>query len=66
MAMTANTAPTLALSVKEFCASLGICKASFYKLVKTGTAPPMVRIGHRLVIARTSAEAWLKARELAA
>ena len=63
MAMNDTNAQTLALSVKDFCHSIGICKASFYKLVKQGEAPPTARIGHRLVIARTSAEEWLKARE---
>lgn len=53
----------LAFSIKDFCRSISLSKSSFWKLVRNGTAPPMARIGHRLVIRREAAEAWLKEKE---
>jgi excisionase family DNA binding protein len=53
----------LALSVAEFCTATGISKRTFWNLVKNNDAPPLVRIGRRVVIRTEAAEAWLKAKE---
>ena len=40
----------LALSVAEFCTATGISKRTFWNLVKNNDAPPLVRIGRRVVL----------------
>ncbi len=53
----------LALSVKEFCQSVGISHRTFWNLVNRGEAPPLVRVGRRVLIRTDTADAWLKERE---
>jgi predicted DNA-binding transcriptional regulator AlpA len=64
MSDTSNPDP-LAYSVKSFCKAISLSPSSFWKMKRNGEAPPMTRIGHRLVIRREAAEAWLKSREAA-
>jgi excisionase family DNA binding protein len=48
-----------------FCSRVGISRRTFYALLERGEAPPVVRIGRRVLIRREAGEAWLKARETA-
>ena len=57
---------TECLTIKQFCKDVGIAVRTFYVLRTRGEAPPVVRIGRRVVIRRAAAEAWLAARETAA
>jgi predicted DNA-binding transcriptional regulator AlpA len=45
-------------SVDAFCARNGICKASFYNLVKRGQAPEVLKIGARTTITEEAEAEW--------
>ncbi len=47
-----------ALSVNEFCASHGICRASFYNLLKAGVGPRLMKVGRRTLISVNAAREW--------
>jgi predicted DNA-binding transcriptional regulator AlpA len=57
------TSTTLAISLNDFCRSVGISRRSFYALASRGEAPPTVKIGRRRVVRNETAAAWLRARE---
>jgi excisionase family DNA binding protein len=50
-------------TMDEFCARVRISCRTFYALLERDEAPPVVRIGRRVLIRREAGEAWLKARE---
>jgi predicted DNA-binding transcriptional regulator AlpA len=50
-------------SITEFCAYVGISRALFYRLQKQRVGPAETRIGSRVLIAKDTAAAWLKAQE---
>lgn len=52
-----------AISITEFCRSIGISRRSLYTLLDRGEGPPTIRIGRRRVIRREAADAWLRSRE---
>ena len=56
----------LAMNVPEFCKAVGISKRTFWNLAKRGEAPPVVRIGRRVVIRLEAADDWLRGLEQAA
>ena len=45
-------------SVEAFCRRNGICKASFYNLVKRGNAPSVLKIGARTTITEEAEADW--------
>lgn len=45
-------------SVREFCTAYGISRALFYKLVKAGRAPALMKVGRRTLISRSAATLW--------
>jgi len=47
-----------ALSVKEFCAAHGICRASFYNLLKAGIGPRLMKAGRRTLITVSASREW--------
>lgn len=47
-------------SVKDFCQSFGISIPLFYKLLKGGTAPKIMKVGRRTLITSEAAEDWKK------
>lgn len=66
MTYTQSTAAApMAMSVQEFCQSIGISSRTFYNLAERGEAPPTVNIGRRVVIRVQAAEKWLADREAA-
>ena len=55
--------PCATLSLAEFAEMVGVSKRLVYKLVKSNDAPPLMRVGRRVLIRREAAEQWLAARE---
>ena len=57
-----NLAPTVkdppAYSVSEFCAAHRIARGTFYKLLKAGEGPQIVKVGRRTLIPGEAAFAW--------
>jgi excisionase family DNA binding protein len=47
-----------AFSVSEFCRRHGICRATFYNLLKANGGPAVMRVGSRVLISREAAEQW--------
>lgn len=57
--------PALAYTVKEFCQATGISPRTFYALKAKRKAPPLTRIGRRVLIRVEAAQQWLKQKEAA-
>ena len=53
----------LAISRSEFCEQFGIGNTLFYKMLKTGEGPKLMRCGGRILIANDTAVAWMRSRE---
>ena len=51
------------VSLSEFADMLGVSKRLVYKLIDRDDAPPLIRIGRRVLIRRDAAERWLIERE---
>ena len=51
-------------SVDAFCERQGICRASFYNLVKRGEAPNVIRIGVAVRITEESETEWMRSRSV--
>lgn len=47
-----------ALSVIEFCRSFGISRSMFYKLLREGRGPRLMKIGRRTLITPEAAQEW--------
>ncbi len=58
--MTQNTP---AKSVSEFCQNNNISQSFFYKLLKQGKAPRIMKIGNRTIITAEAENEWRKAME---
>lgn len=56
----------LAMSKREFCEQFGIGNTLFYKMLKTGEGPKLMRCGGRILVATDTALAWMRSREEAA
>lgn len=54
-----DTAPA-AYSVDDFAVAYGFCRATAYKLLRTGRGPAVLKIGTRTLITRESAEKWAR------
>jgi excisionase family DNA binding protein len=52
------------LSVSEFCQQSGISRALFYKLVREGNGPRIMKVGRRTLISGQAAEEWQRAMEV--
>jgi len=55
--------PTL-LSVADVLSELRICKAFFYKLVRSARGPILTKIGDRTFVSRANLTSWLATCEL--
>jgi predicted DNA-binding transcriptional regulator AlpA len=60
-----NSGHRPALSVDQFCAKYGVCRASFYNLLKAGRGPKVMKLGSRTLISAEADEAWRAERESA-
>lgn len=47
-----------AFSVAQFCEAHGISRGLFYRLLKLGDGPDVMKVGDRLLISTEAAEAW--------
>jgi predicted DNA-binding transcriptional regulator AlpA len=52
------------MSIRQFCNSVGISAALYFKLKRQGKGPPTVRIGKRVVILHSDAEKWIEENRL--
>jgi predicted DNA-binding transcriptional regulator AlpA len=52
-----------ALSVNSFCQAHSISRALFYKLLRDGEGPMVIKAGRRTIISLEAAEAWRKQME---
>ena len=52
-------------TISEFCRTHHICRATFYKMMRAGTGPRIMRIGRRVLITKEAVEAWRREREAA-
>ncbi len=53
-------------SVADFCGAHGISRALFYKLLREGRGPRVMKVGRRTLISREAAEQWRRRMEGAA
>ncbi len=53
-------------SVADFCRAHGISRALFYKLLREGCGPRVMKVGRRTLISREAAEDWRRRMEAAA
>jgi predicted DNA-binding transcriptional regulator AlpA len=53
----------LAMSKREFCEQFGIGNTLFYKMLKTGEGPKLMRCGGRILVATDTVLAWMRSRE---
>jgi hypothetical protein len=56
----------LAFSVEEFCTLHRISRCYFYKLLRNGLGPRIIKIGARTLISVEAAADWRREREVAA
>jgi predicted DNA-binding transcriptional regulator AlpA len=52
-----------AMSVEQFCQSHGICRATFYALLKEGKAPKTIMAKNRRLISMEAAAEWRRNME---
>lgn len=52
-----------AFSVAEFCDAHGFTKVLFYKLMKLGRGPRIMKVGNRTLISAEAAADWRRAME---
>jgi len=64
MSMSMDDAALDMLSVSEVSARLGISRALFYKLVRTGRGPTLTKLGERTLVSRENLSDWLAKREV--
>lgn len=55
-----------AYSVAEFCAAHGITKVTFYKSMKEGSGPRIMKVGTRTLISAEAASDWRRQCEAGA
>lgn len=55
-----------ALSIAEFCHSVGISQSFFFKQARLGLMPRSMKVGSRVLISREAAADWRLEREQAA
>ena len=47
-----------AFSIQQFCERHNLPRSSYYKLLKDGKAPAIMRVGRRRLITAEAAQAW--------
>ncbi len=57
---------TATYSVAEFCREHGISRGLFYRLLREGRGPRVIKAGRRTLISREAAEEWRRRMETAA
>ena len=50
-------------SIPEFCEEIGIAVSNFYRLVKKGLMPRLMKVGGRRMISKEAIAAWRIERE---
>jgi len=60
-----HTVTKACYSVDEFCNAHNICRAMFYKIMKEGTGPRVMRVGSRTLISGEAAADWRRQMEAA-
>ena len=50
-------------SVSDFCRRHGLCRATFYNLLKRGEAPATMKVGSRVLVSAEAAAAWRRRME---
>lgn len=53
------------LTIAEFCRVHRICRATFYKMVRRGEVPRIIRVGRRVLISAEAVKEWRREREAA-
>ncbi len=51
-------------SVSEFCRAHGISRAHFYKLLRDGRGPRIMKVGNRTLVSCEAAQEWRRAMEV--
>jgi len=54
---------TKAYTIDDFCKVYSISKSFFYKLMKDGRAPQIMKVGKRTLVSSEAAETWRKSME---
>ena len=57
---------SLTYSVAEFCREHGISRGLFYRLLREGRGPRVIKAGRRTLISREAAEEWRRRMEAGA
>lgn len=52
-------------TIAEFCRVHHICRATFYKMMREGSGPRILRIRRRVLITPEAVEDWRRQREAA-
>ncbi len=58
-----STPTTEAYSIVEFCRLHSVSRSLFYRMLKQGIAPHIIKIGRRTLITREAATAWRASME---
>jgi predicted DNA-binding transcriptional regulator AlpA len=56
---------TTIFSVSQFCREYGISRGLFYKLLRDGHGPRVMKAGRRTLISHEAAEEWRRSMETA-
>ncbi len=54
---------TATYSVRDFCREHGISRGLFYRLLREGRGPRVIKAGRRTLISREAAEEWRRRME---
>ncbi len=54
---------TATYSVRDFCREHGISRGLFYRLLREGRGPRVMKVGRRTLISREAAEDWRRRME---
>ena len=47
-----------AFSVNQFCEAYGLSRSSFYRMLREGLAPAIIRVGRRVLVSIEAARDW--------
>ena len=50
------------ITIDQFCASIPMSRATYFRLQRIGDGPHTVRVGGRVLINKSEVKAWLKRR----
>ena len=54
---------TATYSVRDFCREHGISRGLFYRLLREGRGPRVMKVGRRTLISQEAADAWRRRME---